>query len=95
MVHRTKREAGDLVNSACFAALLDKLVAVDWDLEPICGVDLGALPVIAAANAIAEVCDVLRLAIADLCNIIYQVDGLNYLPPEAAPASCRAEHQVR
>jgi hypothetical protein len=33
MARRRKQEARDLVNRARFAALLDKLVAVDSDLE--------------------------------------------------------------
>ena len=95
MTRRREQEAGDSVNSARFAALLNKLVAVDLDLEPICRVGLEALPVIAAADAIAEACDVLRSAIADLRNIIYQVDGLAYLPSEGAPALARVEQDVR
>jgi len=33
IARRRKQEARDLVNSACFAALSDKLVAIDLDLE--------------------------------------------------------------
>jgi hypothetical protein len=60
------------VNSERLAALLDKLVAVDLDLSPICrGTEEG--PLVAAGDAIADACDILRSAIADLRNIIYQL----------------------
>jgi hypothetical protein len=95
MAGRRKQVARGSVNSARFAALLDKLVAVDLDLEPICRIGLEALPVVAAADAIADACDVLRSAIADLRNIIYQVDGLTYLPSEGAPALARVEQDIR
>ena len=94
MAGRRKQEARGSVNSARFAALLDKLVAVDLDLEPICRVGLEALPVVAAA-AIADACDVLRSAIADLRNIIHQVDGLAYMPSEGVAALARVEQDVR
>jgi hypothetical protein len=58
------------VNSSRLAALLDKLVAVDLDLAPIFrGSDEG--PLIVAADAIADACDILRSAIADLRKIIH------------------------
>jgi hypothetical protein len=79
MAPQTQQGTGDPVNSSRLAALLDKLVAVDLDLEPICrGSDEG--PLIVAADAIADACDILRSAIADLRNIIHQVDGLADLP---------------
>jgi hypothetical protein len=47
-------------------------------------------PLIVAADAIADACDVLRSAIADLRNIIHQVDRLMDLPVVAsANAVCR------
>ena len=36
-------------------------------------------PLVAAGDAIADACDILRSAIADLRNIIHQIDGLTYL----------------
>ena len=90
----SKKAGGDSVNSARLAALLDELVAVDLDLEPICRVGPEALPVIGAADIIAEACNVLRSAIADLRNIIYQVDGLNYLPSGGVSRPARTKHNV-
>src|ERR1700724_2246706 len=78
-------------NSSRLAALLDKLVAVDLDLAPICG-EVADGPLIVAADAIADACDVLRSAIADLRNIIHQVDGVTDLP---LAASANADRRGR
>jgi hypothetical protein len=86
MARQTQQVIGDSINSSRLAALLDKLVAVDLDLAPICrGSDEG--PLIVAADAIADACDILRSAIADLRNIIHQVDGLTDLPVAASAKS--------
>jgi hypothetical protein len=69
-----------------FEALLDKLVAVQMDLEPVCGVGTERAQVVASLAAIADACRVLRSAIADVRNIIHQADGLLDLP-EAVPAN--------
>lgn len=74
------------VNSARFEALLDKLVAVQMDLEPVCGIGKHRTQVISPLITIAEACDVLRSAIADVRNIICQAEGLIELP-ETAVAS--------
>ena len=66
--------------------LLDKLVAVDLDLSPICR-EREERPLVAAGDAIADACDILRSAIADLRNIIHQVDGLTDLPVAASENS--------
>jgi hypothetical protein len=57
-------------------ALLDKLVAVQMDLEPVCGAGVARAQVVASLESIADACDVLRSAIADVRNIICQADGL-------------------
>src|SRR6202521_4538458 len=71
------------VNSGRFEALLDKLVAVQMDLEPVCGV--GTAQVVASLEWMADAVSVLRPAIGDVRNIIYQADGLIGLP-DAMPA---------
>ena len=76
MASRTDREVAVSANSARLEALLDKLVAVQMDLDPICGTGGGRVPVLAARDAIAGACTILHSAIADVRNIIYQVDGL-------------------
>src|ERR1700681_3079719 len=60
------------VKSGRFEALLDKLVAVQMDLEPVCGVGTERAQVVASLAAIADACSVLRSEIADVRNIIHQ-----------------------
>jgi hypothetical protein len=66
--------------------LLNKLVAVRMDLEPICGVGKERAQVAASLDSVATACDVLNSAIADLRNIIGQVNGMNDAPG-SLPAS--------
>lgn len=75
-------------HSRDLAGLLDKLVAVDLDLEPIRKMvgdatqpETGAVTV-----PIAQACDVLRSAIADLRDLVHQIDGAAYLHAETASA---------
>jgi hypothetical protein len=90
MTGRTEHGTEGSINSAGLAALLDKLVAVDLDLSPICrGSEEG--PLVAAGDAIADACDILRSAIADLRNIIHQIDGLTYPSRRPAPAGAKFE----
>jgi len=86
MTNPTRHGAEDSINSVRLAALLDKLVAVDLDLEPICRIrgDGDSLSLASAHDAIAEACDILRSAIGDLRDIIHKVDGLTYLLPAIA-----------
>jgi hypothetical protein len=77
-----------------FEALLDKLVAVQMDLEPVCGVSTERAQVISSLAAIADACSVLRSAIADVRNIIHQADGLMDVP-EAVPSSDQHESRLR
>jgi hypothetical protein len=85
MSSRMNQESRGPFKSVRFEALLDKLVAVQMDLEPICGVGKERARVAASLEAIAGACEVLHSAIADVRNIIYQADGLMDLP-EAVPA---------
>ena len=80
MEGRMKQGPGGSVNSGRFEALLDKLVAVEMDLEPVCEVAKERAQVVASADAIADACDVLRSAIADVRNIIYEANGLTGRP---------------
>jgi hypothetical protein len=61
-------------------ALLDKLLAVQMDLEPACGVGTEKAQVVASLESIADACEVLRSAIADLRGIIYSVNWLTDEP---------------
>jgi hypothetical protein len=82
------------VKSVRFEALLDKLVAVQMDLEPVCGVGTARAQVVASLESIADACSVLRSAIADVRNIIHQADGLMDLP-EGVPALEKHEPHLR
>jgi hypothetical protein len=80
MESRMNQGPGGSVNSRRFEALLDKLVAVEMDLEPVCGVVKESAQLVASVDAVADACDVLRAAIADVRNIICQVNGLTERP---------------
>src|ERR1700680_4243657 len=80
MVSRMNQGPRGSVKSGRFEALLDKLVAGQMDLGPCCGVRPGRAQVFASFDAIADACHVLRSAIADVRNIIFQADGLMDLP---------------
>ena len=71
------------ISSEQLRVLLDKLVAVQMDLEPVCGLKGARVPVLLARDVIASACEVLHAAIADLGKIIYQIDG-SIDHPEAA-----------
>jgi hypothetical protein len=86
MLGRTNQGPRGSVKSGRFEALLDKLVAVQMDLEPVCGVGTERAQIVASLATVADACNVLRSAIADVRNIIHQADGLMDLP-EAVPAS--------
>jgi hypothetical protein len=70
----TNREGEKSVDAARLGALLDKLVAVQLDLEPICKVRQQDVPG-AQTDAVAEACALLRTAIADLREIILKLTG--------------------
>jgi hypothetical protein len=86
MTNHIQHGAENSINLERLAMLLDKLVAVDLDLEPICRIcgNGDSLSLASADDAIAEACDTLRSAIGDLREIIHQVDGLQYLLPATA-----------
>ncbi len=74
MTGRTKHATEGSINSAGLAALLDKLVAVDLDLSPICR-EREERPLVAAGDAIADACDILRSAIADCATSFIKSTG--------------------
>src|ERR1700694_3484256 len=86
MASRMNQGPRGSVKSGRFEALLDKLVAVQMDLEPVCGAGTERAQVVASLAAVAAACSVLRSAIANVRNIIHQADGLMDLP-EAVPAN--------
>ena len=80
MPNQTNQEGSRSAKSGRFEALLDKLVAVQMDLEPVCGVGKERVQIVASLEAIADACDVLRSAIADVRNIIYEANELTGRP---------------
>ena len=86
MTSRLNQGVEGSITSPRLEALLDKLVAVRMDLEPVCGVDKDRARGAASLDSIANACDVLNSAIADVRNIIGQVDGMND-PPGSLPAA--------
>jgi hypothetical protein len=74
MTGRTKHGTEGSINSAGLAALLDKLVAVDLVLSPICrGSKEG--PLVPAGDPIADACDILRSVIADCATSFIKSTG--------------------
>jgi hypothetical protein len=93
MGSRSNQGSRGSVKSARFEALLDKLVAVQMDLEPVCGIGKHRTQVISPLVTIAEACETLRSAIADVRNIIYQADGLMD-EPELLPDADGAQRGI-
>jgi hypothetical protein len=86
MGNRTNQGSRGSSRSARFEALLDKLVALQTDLEPVCGTGRHGTHVIPPLVTIAEACDTLRSAIADVRSIIRQADGPPDVPEPMANA---------
>jgi hypothetical protein len=65
-------------------AMIDKLVAVQLDLKPMCDEPGNRVQEKTAQTTIAEACDVLQSAIEDLRQVIFRLDGFSdlvELPP--------------
>jgi len=80
MENRTNHGLRGSLKPGRFEALLEKLVAVQMDLEPVCGVGTERAQVVASLESIADACEVLRSAIADVRGIIYSVNWLMHEP---------------
>ena len=80
MENRTNQGLRGSLKPGRLEALLEKLVAVQMDLEPVCGVGTERAQVVASLESIADACEVLRSAIADVRGIIYSVNWLMHEP---------------
>jgi hypothetical protein len=80
MGRRTNQGPRGSLKPGRLEALLEKLVAVQMDLEPVCGVGTERAQVVASLESIADACEVLRSAIADVRGIIYSVNWLTDEP---------------
>jgi hypothetical protein len=77
MPNERRQDAESSVNSARLAAILDKFVAVQLNLKPLCGTSADTARAEATPEDIAEACEILQSAVADLRNIIYEVEWLS------------------
>jgi hypothetical protein len=80
MESRTNQGPRGSLKPGRLEALLEKLVAVQMDLEPVCGAGMERAQVVASLESIADACEVLRSAIADVRGIIYSVNWLTDEP---------------
>jgi hypothetical protein len=74
---------GALSNTSWRNEVVDKLVAVHMDIEPLCGTTAARLHIVATPQGIAEACDILHAAIADVRNIVRKIEGLTEFYQEA------------
>ena len=80
MESRMSQAPGGSLKPGRLEALLDKLAAVQMDLEPVCGVGTARAQVVASLESIADACEVLCSAIADVRGLIYHVNWLTDEP---------------
>ncbi|MEO8565146.1 MAG: hypothetical protein ABI541_02090 [Betaproteobacteria bacterium] len=84
------KETGNAKDHARLRALIDKLVAVQLDLKPICRAGGPRVEAHQVRTTLAAACEVLQLAIEDLRDVIHHLDG----PPEiSTPAPRNAWEQ--
>jgi hypothetical protein len=70
------REHPRSLDSERLEALLDKLVALRMDLDPVCVTSTALSQVVVPRELITAVCEILHSAVADVRSIIHQNDGL-------------------
>ena len=78
------------VDRSRLAAMIDKLVAVQMDLKPLCGNPGSKFQEAQAQSAIAEACKVLQSAIDDLKQVIFRLEGFSGMaasPPSSTKGS--------
>jgi hypothetical protein len=76
------------------AGVLDRLVAIDLDLEPICRMGADPVQLAAAADSISSACETLRTAISTLRGIVHTMDGGKYLAIALPRHATGASHKV-
>jgi hypothetical protein len=70
------------------AALIDKLVAVQLDLKPLCDDSGSKVQQAKAQTVIAEACEVLQSAIDDLKQVVFRLEGFSGMV-ESSPSSMK------
>jgi hypothetical protein len=78
---------GRVHDSKRLEALLDKLVALRMDFEPVCVTSTIAAQVVVSLELITGACEILRSAVADVRNLMHGSDGYGESPPLAAALS--------
>jgi hypothetical protein len=76
------------VDRSRLGAMIDKLVAVQMDLKPLCGNSGSKFQEAKAQTAISEACGVLQSAIDDLKQVIFRLEGFSGMV-ESPPSSTK------
>jgi hypothetical protein len=76
------------VDQSRLAAMIDKLVAVQMDLKPLCGDPGSKFQQAKAQTNITEACEVLQSAIDDLRQVIFHLEGFSGMV-ESPPSSMK------
>jgi hypothetical protein len=76
------------VDRGRLTSMIDKLVAVQMDLKPLCADKGNRIPQATAHTAIVEACEVLQSAIDDLKQVIFSLEGFPGIV-EAPPSSIK------
>jgi hypothetical protein len=74
-------QPGNAKDHARLRSLIDKLVAVQLDLRPLCRDRGPRVDAHQVQTTLATACDVLQLAIEDLRDVIYHLDSLSQISP--------------
>jgi signal transduction histidine kinase len=69
------KETGNATDHARLRSLIDKLVAVQLDLKPLCRDGGPRVQAHQVQTTLAAACEVLQLAIDDLRDVIHHLDG--------------------
>jgi hypothetical protein len=76
------------VDRSRLAAMIDKLVAVQMDLKPLCGDAGSKVREAKAQTIIAGACEILQSAIDDLKQVIFRLEGFPGMV-ESPPSSMK------
>ena len=86
MTSQPRAEKRMVIDRGRFAAMIDKLVAVQMDLKPLCGNADGAL-VGGQNHVFTEACAVLQSAIDDLKQVIFELEDFPGAESSAPPSA--------
>jgi hypothetical protein len=75
------------VDRSRLTSMIDKLVAVQLDLKPLCDDTGSKIQEATARVSIVEACDVLQSAIDDLKQVIFSLEGLAGMAESPSPST--------